>query len=1602
MIAKVAIRACYLLFLFVFSLSASAQLKTDFSSSPLNGCSPLLVQFTDNSTGNPTQWKWDLGNGTTSFLQNPSVTYFVPGQYSVKLVIRNSAGADSLVKTNYITVFSKPAVDFTSDVITGCYPLSVNFKDLSDAVSGTISTWQWDFGDGTTSDQKSPEHTYTAAGNYNITLRVTNSNGCVTTIAKPAYIKISEGLTAKFTNNAPSTCTLPATINFQNTSVGTSTLTYAWDFGDGTASTDASPIHIFTSIGNYTVKLIATNVSGCTDTTIKTISITDGNVKASFTSTSNIVCLGNSIGINPTSSVLPTSVKWDFGDGTTSTEMVPLKKYAAEGVYRIKMVANFGGCSDSAFKTVAVVGVPVANFSNTTVATCKAPLTIAFKNTSTSTTSYKWYFGDGDSSTLADPSHTYLKNGTYNVTLVASNASGCVNTITKSSLVQIIAPKLKLRNLPDSGCLPFTKAFSYVANEIDIWQNYKWDFGDGATSTLSSPTHEYTTPGIYNVTLSASTAEGCTDTITIKNAVKVSIRPVPAFNSDRDVCAVIPVEFFDLSTGEITKWLWDFGDGSTSKEQNPKHQYSDTGFFDIKLKVWNGGCEDSLRIDSFVHIKAPIAKFTVPVNCTTSFERVFTDKSIGADTWAWDFGDGTTSTEQHPIHTYAAEGTYTVKLVVFNYETGCDYETSQQVQIVNTKANFYASDTVICKNTATVFSIPAENKKFVVKCDWDFGDASYASTNTGDQSHIYKKTGTYTVRLVITNTLGCTDTLTKSQYVTVFGPTAKFTASVAGTCLQKTVAFSDSSFSDNLHPIEKWVWSYGDKKIDTLTSGPFQHSYAATGTYPVTLRTIDSYGCSDLYIIPSSLIISKPKADFVSVDTLSCPGKPIGFTNKSVGTELTYSWNFGDLGTSTTASPSHLYNTDGRYAVKLVATDKYGCKDSMTKPSYINIVLPRANFSMSDSFSTCPPLVVRFTDISTGVVTKRWDFGDSTYSTLNSPSHFYNYPGTYMVKLTITGPGGCTDVKVKPIVIRGPRGAFTYNPLKGCKDLKIDFIATTEDKASFIWDFNDGATVSTQDSVLSHTYKFYGAYVPKLILVDKEGCHVPITGDDTIKVNGALAKFNFTTKPMCDSGMVAFTDSSDSYDKIIKYTWNWGDGLSSNDQNATHHYTKAGTYYPKLTVNTETGCSDSITAATAIKIVASPQIAIKNFNSGCIPLKTGFTGELLAADTSTLKWNWDLGNGNISDLQNPVQQIYPNAGSYTVNLTVTNSTGCFDTATRTVEAYPIPTVDAGEDAWVCIGKNYKMNATGANTYSWKIDNTLSCLDCDQPVATPVNETKYVVTGSSIYGCTASDSVRLKVQKPQKISFSQTDTLCKGEASKMTASGTDNYLWIPAAGLSNANIANPVARPDTTTTYKVIGTDARNCFSDTGVVRIKVYPIPVVNAGDDLTVNIGSRITIKPTISSDITEVIWSPKTWVISSTNDLPDLTVKPKETTKYTIEVKNPGGCKSSDNVTVFVICNGANVFMPNTFSPNGDGSNDVYYPRGTGLFNIKGIRIFSRWGEVVFERNNFKANDVSAAWDGTYKGTKLSPDVFVYTIDIVCDNNEILTFKGNIALIQ
>ncbi|RYE19052.1 MAG: PKD domain-containing protein, partial [Sphingobacteriales bacterium] len=1050
-----------------------------------------------------------------------------------------------------------PEVGFSANQTSGCFPLPVQFTHAASPGSGSISSYLWDFGDGFTSTDANPQHTYSAAGNYHVSLRIINSNGCQTTLTQPSYITVAPGATAAFTHSNPTGCTAPQTIQFTNTSTGAGPLSYSWNFGDGNSAAEANPSHTYTGAGNYSVQLIVTSADGCRDTSLVPNAISVGMLNASFTAPQNI-CVGTPALFANTATPTPDSVRWSFGDGSVSNALNPSKTFANAGSYVVQLISFVGACKDSTVQTVTVSPNPVADFTGTPLTACAAPLSVQFSNASTGATSYRWYFGDGSSSTSINPQHTYTQPGTYTVQLVAISSQGCTDSVSKAAYVTIQLPEASINNLPQQGCAPFTHQFAATITSLDPVVSYLWNFGDGNTSTSANPTHTFAA-GVYDITLIITTAGGCKDTVTRVAGIRASTKPVAAFSaSPGDVCAFNDVNFTDESTGTVNSWLWNFGDGGSSTSQHPVYNYSDTGFFNVQLIAGNYGCYDTIRLNNYIHVKPPIAVFETAMNCDTPFLRRFTDASIGADEWHWNFGDGNMSTMQNTVHTYNAAGTYTVTLTVRNASSRCEHTSTQTVVVANEAANFSASQTVLCRQQATTFTAVQNNSGGIAQYNWLFGDGSSGTGNP--VTHTYSSSGNYDVQLIITDVAGCSDTLRQSNYIRVNGPVANFGTDAAGSCLLTAIQFHDSSTTDGVNDIRQWSWQFGDGTGAVLHAPNAAHTYASAGQYSVMLMVEDAAGCKDSVLKTNLLVISSPQAAFSTADTAACPGSAVQFTNNSTGPGLTYFWDFGDGHTSTAANPSHIYQQNGQYSVRLEIQDQYGCRSQMAKANYISVVTPVASFTVNDSVGTCPPLIVQFTDHSSNQQSYSWNFGDGSTSSAASPSHFYNIAGTYFATLTVTGPGGCTSIKTQKIVVSGPKGSFSYQNRRGCSPLTVSFAASSIGTSSFVWDFNDGTSIVSNDSSVTHTYTVPGIYVPKMILKDAAGCTVPITGADTIVVADVTAAFTADTLLHCSNGNVEFTNTTLSNDLITGYTWLFGDGSTATQQSPTHFYAAEGNY----------------------------------------------------------------------------------------------------------------------------------------------------------------------------------------------------------------------------------------------------------------------------------------------------------------------------------------------------------------------------------------------------------------------------------------------------------
>jgi len=321
----------------------------NFSANPIAGIAPLNVKFTDTSTGTPAAWIWDFGDESKSLLQNPTHKYSKAGVYTVNLTVKNAAGKNTVTKTEYIKVTTKPVANFTSSVTSGKAPLKVAFTDTS---TGSSTSWFWNFGDGSKSFLQTPTHKYSKAGKYTVSLTVKNAE-VSNTVTKTDYIKVITKPVANFTSSVTSGKT-PLNVAFTDTSTGTPAA-WIWDFGDGSKSFFQNPTHKYSKVGIYTVSLTVKNAAGSNTVTkteyIKVITKPVANFTSNVTSGKAPL----TVAFTDTSTGIPTKWKWSFGDGTTSTEQNPEHQYLQEGSYKITLTVSNAAGGNTITKTNYII-----------------------------------------------------------------------------------------------------------------------------------------------------------------------------------------------------------------------------------------------------------------------------------------------------------------------------------------------------------------------------------------------------------------------------------------------------------------------------------------------------------------------------------------------------------------------------------------------------------------------------------------------------------------------------------------------------------------------------------------------------------------------------------------------------------------------------------------------------------------------------------------------------------------------------------------------------------------------------------------------------------------------------------------------------------------------------------------------------------------------------------------------------------------------------------------------------------------------------------------------------------------------------------------------
>jgi gliding motility-associated-like protein len=1549
------------------------QPQADFSFSTV--CARQSVQFTDMTVGAAmTNWSWNFGDGGIAAVQNPTHIYALGGNYNVTLIVSNTAGCqDTIVRP--IIVNTVPAPLFSAN--DGCLGTTTSFTDLStDAV--TINSWLWDFNDGNNSFSQNPDYVYLNAGTYNVSLTVTNVNGCDSTIVMP--VNINPLPTAAFT--VTPVCQGIASA-FNDLSSGSPTQ-WTWDFGDGSPlSNIQNPTHVYTTNGVFVAKLIVANAFGCTDSLEINVTVKPKPTAAFVFDT---VCSGNATSFVD-QSISTASWSWNFGDGSPLNSVnSPTHIYAGSGTYNVILIAaNVSGCTDTVTHSIIVNPNPISSFIADTA--CFTDPTL-FTDNSTSAVSWSWNFGDGSAlDTNQSPTHTYALTGNFTVSLTVSSGFGCTNSSSQviTVLPQPVADFTNSALLCEQQTIQFTDASTGAS--IISWS---WDFGDAsALSSLQNPTHIYTAAGSYDVALTAFNSSGCSDKI-IKTIV-VHSTPTPAFTSTAG-CLGDATVFSDQSTDvvAINNWFYDFNDGNNSTSQNPSYTYSAAGTYNVSLMVTNvDGCINTIIQPVTINV-LPSAAFTVNSACLGD-ASVFTDGSSGSPTqWTWDFGDGSSvSNLQNPSHTYATDGVFIAKLIAAN-SFGCTDSIEINVIVKPKPTAAFTFDTA-CNNSITSF---IDQSLSAVNWSWDFGDGS-ALTSGNSPTHLYPANGTYTATLIAANVNGCSDTVSHSIIVNP-NPVSSFTAT--SSCFTSPTLFTDNSSSAS-----GWSWNFGDGSAVDTNQSP-THVFALTGNYDVTLTVTSGFGCTNSST-QTITVLPQPVADFTNSSL--CAQQAVQFTDATAGPSVNnWSWNFDDgSALNSLQNPSHTFALAGTYNVALIVSNSSGCVNTIIKPVVVNTT-PNPLFTATTS---CEGTVTSFTDQSTDAVAiNNWfyDFADGNNSTSQNPNYIYANAGTYNVSLTVTNVNGCSDTFILPVNINvHPVANYIVDTV--CIGTATTFTdLSTGSPTSWQWNFGDGNNGIT-GPVVTHVYSTAGTYVTSLTVSSGAGC-----SDQTFRIVVVRSDIQaHITSPVsaCVGSLVTLNDNSViTTGFILSDTWDFGDGSPiANTLNTTHTYTTAGTYTITHVVVSDGGCM-----STAVTTIIINPLPVANFttNNICTSQQAQFT------DISTgppVSWSWNFGDFGTSTDQNPVH-FYVASGSFNVNLTVTTAAGCTDNTVLPITVYfkPVASFTSSVECWgdTTLFVNTSTSISGTiSGYWWDFhDGTTSTLANPNHLFTS-HTNSFPVTFAVITNLGCVDTINTNVTThplpvfnydPDKASGCDAFTVNFYDTTAVAGGNIVNWLW--DFGDGNYSFTQyPTHTYDEPGNYNasLTVTDWLGCkMTDTLNYPIVVYPTPVPG----FSASPNETSIYEPGIQfndESIGGTYWEWDLGDFETSIDENPYHIYP-DTGTYLIKqivISNIGGCK--DSVTHPVRINGeSTIFIPNAFTPDENGLNDVFAPKFFGMLEFKMI-IFDRWGNQIFE-----TEDMNEGWNGKVngQGEVVQQDVYVYKIftkDILKNNHR---YMGRVTVVK
>ncbi len=1419
-----------------------------------------------------------------------------------------------------------------------------------------------------------------AIPNTAITYTVTGTNlyGCTDTAMKSVYVNPLPVLSISSTN--PVMC-----VGDSATLIASGAVSYTWSpITFLNSSTGASVIANPNSTIYYIVA--ATDSNGCVGFDSSIINVNP--LPVIITSGSDSFCLNQSITISASGA---TVYNWSPSTGLSGTTGNSVTASPITSTTYTVSGTDVNGCSALDDIPVTVNPLPIVIASTTTPTLC---LNTSALLTATGAVIYNWSPSINLSSSIGDSViASPTTSTTYSVTGIDLN--GCTATSSQSILINTLPV---IAGSDSAICFGFSTPLNATGAST-----YTWTPGTNLSSTIGA-TIIANPVSTITYTITGTDVNGCTG---ISTSV-VIINPLPIINVSAVDSTFCLGQSTTLNSSGATVYSWSPSTGLNNTTGNSVIASPTNSITYTVSGTDVNGCSALSNIPVTVNpLPIVIASTSTPTLCLNATASLTV---TGASTYTWSPSISlSASTGSSVIASPTSSTTYSVTGTDLN---GCTATSTQSI-LTNSFPIISGTDSVICFGFSTPLNAAGANTY-----TWSPG-TNLSSTNGA--TVIANPISTITYTITGTDVNGCTGISTSIVIINPL-PIITVTAVDSTFCLGQSTTLNSSGAT-----VYNWSPSTG---LSATTGISVIASPTSSTTY--TVSGVDVNGCSALNNIPVTVNPLPIVIASTATPTL-CLNASATLTATGAST---YNWSpSASLSASTGSSVIATPTSTITYSV--TGTDLNGCTASSTLSILINTLPLIAGSDSAICFGFSTPL------IATGASTYTWSPATNLSST-NGATVIATPASTITYTITGTDLNGCTGGSTS-IVIINPLPIINATAINSTFCLGQSTILNASGASVYNWSPSTGLSATTGSFVsaspsINSTYTVTGSNsfgcvssntisvviypLPVVNITPNTPAVCPgefailtVTGalnylwstnalGNTIAVNpivntlysvigtdvnGCTASDSTTViinpvpiisaqaqqSTLCIGQSTSITASG-----AVTYSWSPSNGLSATSGSMVIATPGLSLTYTIIGTNA-TGCKDTTTISLIVNSLPSAAAGVDE------NICEGSSVQLNASGGTTYEWSpaTGLSSTNIADpIASPTSTI-----SYIV--IVANLNGCFASDTIQVVVHPYPVIDAGPAQTVCYPNSTQLQGSGASIYSWLPVLYLNNSQIQNPACIPLSNITYTLTGTDNFGCMATDTVSIKLMMPFQIIASSDVMICYSESIQLFASGGNNYQWTPPDGLDNTTIANPTASPSNTTTYIVTSTDGV-CFTSSDSVVVTVIQIPEIFAGADAEMIYGQTYQLNAFTNGG--SILWEPSTFLDCATCEDP-IASHVNIPITYKLTVTDSFGCKAEDYIKINLACDDDVFFIPNTFTPNGNGKNDIFRIRTYGLSYISAFRVFNRWGEMVFE-----TYDVNEGWDGTWQGKLCTPAVYVWYIQGTCANGVELRKKGNVTLIR